>query len=79
MDKKSILADHIRNKVMHNRGAELDENEDLVGAGILDSLRILELVAFIDKTFGIVIPDEDIVYDNFHSIKALVDYLEGYP
>ena len=79
MDRKTVLADYIKSEIMRNPNAELDENEDLVGTGILDSLRILQLVAHIEKTLGIEVPDEDVVYDNFNSLKALVDYLQQYP
>jgi acyl carrier protein len=79
MDRKTALADYIKSEVIRNRNAHLDENEDLLGAGILDSLGILQLVSFIDETFGIQVPDEDVIYENFHSLKAIVDYLQRYP
>jgi len=78
MDKKAILSDYIKNEIIRNRNFALDENDDLVGAGILDSLRILQLVAFIEKTFGIGVPDEAVIYDNFHSLTAIVSYLDGF-
>ena len=78
MDKKNTLADYIKNEVIRNRNASLDEKEDLIGAGILDSLGILQLVAYINKTFGIDVPDEDVVYENFHSLEAIDNYLEQY-
>ena len=62
-----------------NRHAELDENQDLIGTGVLDSLRILQLVSFLEESFGIEIPDEDVVYDNFQSLGAIVNYLNQYP
>jgi len=79
MDRKTALADYIKSEVIRNRNAHLDDNEDLLGAGILDSLGILQLVAFIDESFGIQVPDEDVIYENFHSLKAIVDYLQKYP
>jgi acyl carrier protein len=78
MDRKTALADYIKKEVIRNRNAHLDENEDLLGAGILDSLGILQLVAFIDESFGIEVPDEDVVYENFHSIEAINNYLQQY-
>jgi len=75
MDRKTILMDYVKNEIMRNRNAKLNENEDLLSAGILDSLAILQLVAYIDETFGIQVPDEDVVYDNFKSISSLVSYL----
>ena len=79
MDRKTALADYIKNEVIRNRNASLDENEDLIGAGILDSLGILKLVAYINESFGIDVPDEDVVYENFHSLGSIANYLNKYP
>jgi acyl carrier protein len=78
MDRKQILIEYIKKEIMHNTNAKLNEEEDLLSAGILDSLGILQLAAYIDKTFGIEVPDEDVVYENFNSVQALVDYLSKY-
>lgn len=76
MDRKTVLTDYIKNEIMRNRNAKLDENEDLLASGILDSLAILQLVAYIDQELGIQVPDEDVVYDNFKSINAIAGYLQ---
>jgi len=78
MDRKTALADYIKKEIIRNSNANLDEHEDLLGAGILDSLGILQLVAFISDTFGIEVPDEDVVYENFSSLQSIVSYLEQY-
>jgi acyl carrier protein len=78
MDRKSHLTDFIKNEIMRNSNAKLDPDADLLGSGILDSLGILQLVAFIEKTFNISVPDEDVVYDNFMSVNTLVNYLQQY-
>lgn len=79
MDRKTILMDYIKNEIMRNRNARLAEDEDLLASGILDSLAILQLVAYIDEQFGIEVPDQDVVYENFNSIQALTGYLNQYP
>lgn len=78
MDRKTILMDYIKNEIMRNRNARLTEDEDLLSSGILDSLAILQLVAFIDEQFGIEVPDQDVVYENFNSIQSLIGYLAQY-
>ena len=78
MDRKTALIEFVKNEVMRNKNAKLDENEDLLSAGILDSLAILQLVAYIEDQFGIKVPDEDVVFENFQSINALTSYLENY-
>ncbi len=44
---------------------------DLIDDGILDSLDIVSLVAAIDTEFGVTIPAEEIVPENFNSADAL--------
>lgn len=44
---------------------------DLVDDGILDSLDIVSLVAQIDAEFGVTIPAEEIIPENFNSAKEL--------
>jgi acyl carrier protein len=78
MERKAQLAEYIKNEVIRNRHASLDESEDLISAGILDSLGILQLVAFIHDAFGIDVPDEDVVFENFHSLESITEYLEQY-
>jgi acyl carrier protein len=78
MDRKSALIEYIKNDIMRNSKANLAEDEDLLGSGILDSLAILQLVGFIDESFSIEVPDQDVIYENFNSIKALDDYLKQY-
>ena len=45
--------------------------EGLIDDGILDSLDIVSLVAAIDTEFGIVVPAEEIVPENFNSAEAI--------
>ena len=78
MDRKAVLIEYITNEIMRNKNNKLDENEDLLSSGILNSLAILQLVAYIDETFGIQVPDEDVVYENFKSIHSLTNYLANF-
>ena len=78
MDRKSMITDYIKSEIMRNDKARIADDEDLLSEGILDSLGILQLVAYINDNFGIETPDRDVVYENFHSVKALDTYLQQY-
>lgn len=78
MDRTAAIADYVKNEIMRNKNARLNNDDDLLSAGILDSLAILQLVAYIEKALGIQVPDEDVVYDNFKSVNALAGYLQQY-
>jgi D-alanine--poly(phosphoribitol) ligase subunit 2 len=77
MDKKTILLDYIKNEFLRNPKASVSEDVDLFSTGIIDSLGVLQLVSYIDEQFNISVPDEDVLYDNFSSIRVLVNYLEN--
>ena len=55
---------------------DFENTEDLVDDGILDSLDIVTLVTEIDAEFGVTIPAEEIVPENFNSAKALMELIE---
>lgn len=61
-------------KILNELHSDVDfENtEDLVDEGILDSLDIVTLVTEIDAEFGVTIPAEEIIPENFNSAKALM-------
>ena len=47
----------------------------LIDDGILDSLDIVSLVAAIDTEFGVAVPAEEIIPENFNSAQALFDMI----
>jgi len=56
--------------------AQLDDNEPLIESGIIDSLGVLKILAFLDETFGVDLSSDQIKLENFKtvsSICALVD------
>lgn len=77
MDRKSYIMQFVKGELMHGRGTSINEDTDLLSAGIIDSLGVLQLVSFVDETFGIQIPDEDVVIENFKSVNTLAAYLES--
>ena len=55
-------------------------SDALVDDGMLDSLTITGIIALLTMEFGITIPYEEIVEENFNSVSALarmVDKLQG--
>lgn len=75
MDYKNALMEYIRDEFVRNRGTVIKEDEDLLSSGLIDSLGILKLVSFIEERFGIQIPEEDVVFENFNSVEAMSRFL----
>jgi acyl carrier protein len=56
----------------------LDEHSgsrDLLGEGLIDSMAVMELVAYIEETFGVIVEDEEIIAENFRSLDSMVSYV----
>jgi len=56
-------------------GRQVNETENLFAAGVVDSIRLFRLVAFIEETYGITVPDEAMVVDNFRSLETIASFL----
>lgn len=52
-----------------------DEEQDLIGDGILDSLDIVTLITEINSAYDVNIPAEEILPENFSSAKAIYDLI----
>lgn len=50
---------------------EFETEDALIDGGMLDSFDIVTLVAEIDDAFGIEIPAEALIPENFNSAKAI--------
>ena len=54
-----------------NPDVDFETEDALIDGGLLDSFDIVTLVAEIDDAFGIEIPAEALIPENFNSAKAI--------
>jgi acyl carrier protein len=45
--------------------------------GIIDSLGVVELVAFVQKQFGVTVDQSEVTPDNFDSVARLAAFVRG--
>jgi acyl carrier protein len=50
---------------------DLQPEEDIFALGFVNSLLAMQLVAFVEKEFGVRVEDDDLDLDNFRSINAI--------
>lgn len=65
-------------KLLQKEYPEIDftASDELVDDGILDSLTITGIIATLSLEFGITIPYEEIVEENFNSVAGLAKMVE---
>lgn len=49
----------------------VDDGTSLLEAGILDSLGVMQLVAFLERRYGLAIAEEDMVPENLASVDGI--------
>ncbi|KOX03257.1 hypothetical protein ADK66_28545 [Micromonospora sp. NRRL B-16802] len=54
---------------------ELDPSYDLIDTGVVDSLRLLQLIAWLGERYRIPIDDMDISPENFQSVAAMTAFV----
>jgi methoxymalonate biosynthesis acyl carrier protein len=54
---------------------ELDPSYDLLDTGVVDSLGLLQLIAWVEKRYDIPIDDVEISPDNFRSVAAICEFI----
>lgn len=52
-----------------------DDDMSLLDEGVIDSVGVMELVAFLESDFGISVGDEELVPDNLDSVSNLVVFV----
>jgi acyl carrier protein len=84
MSETDSKTDQITNEVLSfisieligdDESVTLSSDVDLLGSGLVDSLGIMRLVAFLEETYATSVPPEDVIIDNFLTINSIVAYV----
>ena len=51
------------------------DDDSITENGVIDSLAIFRLVAFLEEDLGVRISDEEIINDNFQSINDITNFV----
>ena len=74
--KQQVLDFITSNFLFDDAQASLDEKDSLLETGVIDSTGVLELIAFIEETYGIKIEDEEIIPENLDTILDITYFIK---
>lgn len=66
---EEIRAFIVSNFMFGQSGASLSDDQSLLETGVIDSTGMLELVSFIEDTYGITVGDHELVPANLDSLS----------
>ena len=56
-------------------GEIIDDSESLLERGVIDSVGMLNLVEFLERSYSIEIDEDDLMPENFDSLDAIKNYI----
>lgn len=56
--------------------SSLDNEASLLDRGVIDSTGVLEVIFFIEETFGVTVEDSEMLPDNLDSIERIAAFVE---
>lgn len=70
---KSKIREYIK-KVL--RDSNIKDNDNILESEIINSLFLIQLVLYLEKTFSIEIEKEDLKLENFDSVNTIYDFVK---
>ncbi len=64
------------NFIMGTSGPQFSDSDSFLSRRIIDSTGFLELVSFLEETFGIQVADEEMTPENLDSLDAIDGYVK---
>ena len=74
--ERSIRDFIVEEIVSDRRGAELTVEESLLEGGMIDSMDLQRLVAFLEERFDVTVADDMLVPEHFENIRSIGEMIE---
>jgi acyl carrier protein len=74
---QEIRAFIVENFLFGDTNVDLGDDVSLIEADLVDSTGVLELVAYVENHFDVVVNDADIVPANFDSIGRMAAFIDA--
>jgi acyl carrier protein len=74
-DTKAVVRRFLLDNIMMGADAQIGDETSFIEDHILDSTGFIELVTFIEEAFGITVSDEEMLPENFDSLRNIDAYV----
>ncbi len=70
------IREHIQHDILNDPQQMISDERDLLLSGLLDSLSVIRLVAWLEAQCGFTIPAEDVLVEHFGSLLQIQAFLQ---
>jgi acyl carrier protein len=75
MDIQQRVREFVTSNFFVSDAASLTDSASLLDLGVVDSTGVLEIIAFLESTFGLTVEDDEIVPTNLDSIDRIAAFV----
>jgi len=68
----------IQAEIAPSRNVELTNSTSLIESGIIDSLGVMKMIAFVEQKYSVTLNSDDLVPENFETLDAITALLNRY-
>jgi acyl carrier protein len=76
MDNSSKVREFVVENFLFGDGEALRDDTSFMEEGVIDSTGILELVFFLEETFGFSVEDDELVPENMDSLQNIARFVD---
>jgi len=77
MAEETIIKTFIQKEFLRASELDLKNADSLIEHGIIDSLGIMKLLAYLEQSFGIKVADEELLPVNFETIESISSFVRS--
>jgi acyl carrier protein len=74
MDIRSAIRGFLKNSAP--KGVSFTDSDNLLTKGVIDSLRMLDMISFLEEKYHLKIDEEELMPENFESVEAITRFVE---
>jgi acyl carrier protein len=76
MSIEERIEQYITTELLVGKRKKLQVDESLISSGLLDSLTLFQLIAFVEQEFKVKVDDGEMTPENFQSIAAIKAFVD---
>lgn len=74
-DYRRRIRDFLASNFYFDESQSLRDDASLLDQGVIDSTGVLEVVGFIEETFGVTVEDDELLPENLDSVQGIANYI----
>ncbi len=72
-----VIIDFIKDEISNEQVNDIKVDENLFEAGLVDSMGMMRIIRFIEKSYNIDVPFEDMTFENFVTVENIGNYISS--